>query len=253
MQSVLVIGAHPDDETMLVGGTIALLTSSGVQVHILSATRGEGGEMGDPPLGPRKALGAIREQELRCAARALGASSVQFLGYVDPVVGPDDELYPFEADFDELVARIAGVIRSVQADVVLSHGSSGEYGHPAHRLVHRAVAEAIARISDPPIFYSFAAELPGVEDRLWNESDPAHLALDIRPWLDQKEAAARCHVTQHPLFVRNHPGKTIREALRKIETFHRHHPPVESGEPLHDPFADLLQAAGAWIPEHWGR
>lgn len=253
MYSILVLGAHPDDETMLAGGTLALLSSRGWQVHIVAATRGEGGEMGDPPICHREELGAIREQELRCAARALGAASVAFLGYVDPTVGPDEELYPFEADFGRLAGQIQATIREVRADVVLTHGQDGEYGHPAHRLVHEATAAAIAHLSDPPLFYTFAAHVTGIDDHLWNESDPAHLALDIRPWLDEKEAAAHCHLTQHPLFLRNHPNETVREALRKTETFHRHHPPLEPGEPWHDPFADLLRAAGAWMPEHGER
>lgn len=247
MRSVLVLGAHPDDETMLTGGTLALLSSQGVQVHILAATRGEGGELGDPPLCTREELGAVREAELRCAARALGAASVGFLGYVDPLVGPDEELYPFEADFDELVGQILVAIHDLRPDVVLTHGRDGEYGHPAHQLLHEATREAISQTAHPPLFYSFAAKVSGIEDHIWNESDPAHLALDIRPWLDAKEHAALCHVTQHALFRRRHPGKTIRELLRTTEGFHRHHPPVEEGYPR-DPFADLLRAAGAWVP-----
>ena len=252
MQSILVLGAHPDDETMLAGGTLALLSRSGLQVHILAATRGEGGEIGDPPAGERASLGAIRERELRCAARALGAASVQFLGYVDPLVGPDDELYAFEADFDTLAGQVLHAIETLRADLVLTHGRDGEYGHPAHHLVHEAAAAAISSLSSPPLFYTFAATVPGFEDHLWNESDPAHLALDVRPWLDAKEAAAMCHLTQHALFLRNHPGQTIREALRTVESFHRQHPRLEPGEAPRDAFADLLRAAGAWVPGNSG-
>lgn len=247
MKSVLMIGAHPDDETMLTGGTLALLSSQGVQVHILCATRGEGGELGEPPVCSREEAGAVREGELRCAARELGAASVTFLGYVDPLVGPDEELYPFEADFDTLAGQILAAIRRLRPDAVLTHGQDGEYGHPAHQLLHRAARAAISRMAHPPLLYSFAAQVPGIEDHIWNENDPAHLALDIRPWLDAKERAALCHVSQQGLFLRRHPGQTIREALRTIEGFHRHHPPVMDGYPR-DPFADLLRAAGAWMP-----
>lgn len=249
MKSVLVLGAHPDDETMITGGTLALLSSRSVAVHILSATRGEGGELGEPPVCERSEAGRVREAELRCAGQVLGAASVSFLGYIDPLVGPDEELYPFEADFDVLAGQTARAIEQTGADVLISHGTDGEYGHPAHRLMHRAAAAAIRRLSNPPLFYSFAADLPGVDDHMWNESDPAHLALDIRPWLDTKEAAAQCHVSQQGLFMRRHPGETLRQALRTVETFHRHHPPIEPGSMPHDDFAELLLAAGAWTPQ----
>ncbi len=245
MKTVLVIGAHPDDETMLAGGTLALLSSQGWRVHILCATRGEGGESGDPPVCRREELAAVREQELRCAARALGAVGVQFMGYVDPPVGPDDELYPFEADFETLVGQICAAIGRTGADLVISHGSDGEYGHPAHRLLHQAVSEAISRLKPPPLFYTFAAAVPGIEDHIWNHSEIAHLALDIRPWLDVKEAAALCHRSQHALFMRRRRAETVREVLRTIESFRRHAPPVEGDSP-DDAFAALLLAAGAW-------
>jgi LmbE family N-acetylglucosaminyl deacetylase len=248
MKSILVIGAHPDDETMLTGGTLALLAGQGMAVHLVCATRGEGGELGEPPVAVRAEIGPAREAEMRCAAEALGAASVGFLGYVDPLIGPDDELFAFEADLTTLAAQIRAMIRDTGADVLLTHGRDGEYGHPAHRLVHEAVMLAARHSADPPLVYSFAAEVPGIEDHLWNVSDPAHLALDVRPWLDAKEAAALCHISQHALFLRNHPGESIRGALRTTESFHRHLPPVEAGAPQDD-FADLLRAAGAWTPD----
>jgi LmbE family N-acetylglucosaminyl deacetylase len=248
MNSILIIGAHPDDETMIAGGVIALLVERGLAVHILCATRGEGGEAGDPPLCAQSELGAVREAELRCAVQALGARSLRLLNYVDPFVGPDEEVFPFEADFNTLAAEIQQAIRQVEADGVISHGPEGEYGHPAHQLIHRAVRAAVESLDPAPFFYSFAAQVPGNEDRIWNKNTPAHLALDVRPWLDAKEAAALCHRTQHALFLRHHPGQTVREALRTLEAFHRHLPPVDDLPP-DDPFAALLLAAGAWSPE----
>jgi LmbE family N-acetylglucosaminyl deacetylase len=248
MKSVLMVGAHPDDETMLTGGILALLSAQGVGVHILCTTRGEGGEMGEPPVCERSELGAIREQELYCAAEQLGATSVYILDYVDPLVGPDEELFPFEADFDTLVGEIRRVIHQVEAEVVLAHGSDGEYGHPAHQLVHEAARAAVEQEGGGVLFYSFAAKVPGIDDHIWNDSNPAHLAVDISPWLDAKAGAARCHVSQHALFKRHHPGETFEELVRGIEAVHRHLPPVEGGSPR-DAFADLLLSAGAWIPE----
>lgn len=247
MTNLVVFAAHPDDETVLAGGTLALCAERGWQVHLLIATRGEGGDLGKPPLCSRTELGDFRARELRCASMALGAASLTLLGYVDPTVGPGDELYAFEHDYRVLVDQISSHIKRLNADVVISHGSSGEYGHPAHLLMHAVVREACEQTGRGVLFYSFAAQVPNHDDHILNENDPAHLALDIRPWLDQKEAAALCHRTQHALFTRRHPGASIREVMRFTESFHRHQPPVEDGSPQ-DPFADLLIAAGAWTP-----
>src|SRR5690242_15525901 len=84
MAAILVISAHPDDETMAAGGTLAMYAEQGYDVYILETTRGEGGEVGEPPLASREQLGAVREDELRCAAAALGARDVLFLPYLDP-------------------------------------------------------------------------------------------------------------------------------------------------------------------------
>ncbi len=242
--SIVFIGAHPDDETMLAGGTLGMLSQSGHDVHIMCATRGEGGELGEPPVtDDREQLGPIREKELRCACQALGTANVALLPYQDPIIGPGEELYPFEADFDVLVNQIRQILLEWQADVVISHGSDGEYGHPAHQLLHRASLQA-AQFTDT-IMYSVAAFVPDIEDRLWNKSDFAHLVLDIEPWLEIKHQAALCHMSQHALFKRRRKLTNVRDALRRVESFHQHwRPPTIS-----DPFAETLLAAGAWRPE----
>lgn len=248
IRSVVCFGAHPDDETMLIGGVLAMLATRGIRVHVVSATRGEGGEI-DPASGAtRETLAEVREAELRCAARALGAASVDVLGYVDPLIGEDEALYPFEADFDALTKQIADLCRRYEADVALSHGADGEYGHPAHQLMHQAVQRAVRALPGRTLFYTFAAAVPGIEDHIWNANEPAHLALDVRPWLDIKERAALCHRTQHALFKRRRNLKTVREALRTVESVRRHWPPLAEGEPPDDAFAAVLRAVGAWEP-----
>ncbi|HEX2620795.1 MAG TPA: PIG-L deacetylase family protein, partial [Phototrophicaceae bacterium] len=199
LRSVVGFFAHPDDETVLTGGMIALLTRQHIPVHVVCATRGEGGETGEPLIQvERHHLGESREQELRCAAQALG-TSVEILGYVDPLIGKDDVLSPFEANFDELTGKIISIIRQRRADLVLTHGSDGEYGHPAHQLMHRAVVRAVHEIFPAILLYTAAAAVNGIEDRIWNQNQPAHFALDIRPWGEQKLAAMQCHITQHAL------------------------------------------------------
>ncbi len=248
---VLFVGAHPDDETVMAGGTLAMLAARGVAVTVLCATDGRGGEDGGVPeaLTP-EGRARVREGELRCAADALGVRQVLLLGYVDPPIGPDETLYPFTDDEETLIAQIAAIIRQTRAQVILTHGSDGEYGHPAHVQVHRAVLQAVREYAPEVWVYGVAGHLPDVADRLWNVSDPAHLALDITPWFEAKHAAMLCHRTQHALFKRRRHLRTVREAVRTRETFHRHHPPVPMGTLPDDPFAAMLLAAGAWQPLH---
>lgn len=246
---VMAIFAHPDDETVLAGGIIALLSQQGIPVHVVCATRGEGGERGEPPLASQAELGMVREGELRCAVRALGAS-LTVMDYVDPVIGPDDVLSPFQADFDTLARQFAALIRSHGAGIVLTHGSDGEYGHPAHQLVHRAVLHGVRHMLPGVTVYTVAALVPDIPDRLWNESDPAHYVLDIRPWSAQKIAAMECHRTQHALFKRRRKLETVADALRSVESVRRAWPesPAPDAPPPDDAFGRFLRSAGAWRP-----
>jgi LmbE family N-acetylglucosaminyl deacetylase len=246
MPKLLCVVAHPDDETMLCGGTLALLAAGGVAVHILSLTRGEGGEVGEPPRCARAELGAVREQEMRCAVEKLGARTLTFLDYVDPEVGPDDMLFAPQADFNTLVGQIAEFIQRLAPEAVLTHGSNGEYGHPAHKLTHAATKQAV--ISLPALdgaapLYSFSAMYPGHPyPRNANADDPADAVLDVAAFLDQKAAAALCHATQNALFVRRRSQRagrriTVREALLTEEAVHRQWP---AAPVVGDPFLRWL-------------
>ncbi len=88
---------------------------------------------------------------------------------------------------------------------MITHGSNGEYGHPAHRLTHLAARLAVESFGDrsASLFYTVSASFEGhPKPHLSNPDDPAHLVLDIQPALDRKVQAALCHRTQHALFVR---------------------------------------------------
>ncbi len=212
--SILAFFAHPDDETMFNGGTLAYLALRGAQVHYLSATRGEGGEMGDPPLCTREELGQVRERELECAVRVLGGISVSFLGYEDPVIGPGEELYPFAEDEGEVVRKLVGILEDLDPEAVITHGSDGEYGHPAHVLANRALMRAVrVKRGEKPVVYTVAPAYEG-EPRpgLSNDSDRADWVLDVSPVRDRKIQAAACHRTQHGLFLRHASERLGREA-----------------------------------------
>lgn len=248
LRSAVCFFAHPDDETILAGGIITLLARQGVLAQVVCATRGEGGEVGDPPVVPdRELLGAAREAELRCAVHTLGAS-VTVLDYIDPTVGEGEALYPFAVAFDTLAAQFGEIAHHYQADLVLTHGADGEYGHPAHQLVHRAVLAGVPVALPETLIYTVAARVPSIEDRLWNQSETAHLALDIQPWGAAKVGAMLCHVSQHALFKRRRGLQTVPEALRTTESVRRAWPDTH-GEPPQDAFTSLLREAGAWLLE----
>lgn len=247
---ILAFFAHPDDETMLCGGTLALLARQGADVNILIATRGEGGEMGEPPLTTRENLGMVRESELSCAAKALGAR-LTVLDYIDPVIGPGDVMFPFTDDVERLVVQLVDAIRDYGINAVISHGVNGEYGHPAHKLVYRAVERAVQVLGEEaPLFYTVQGMFPDHPyPRLANEDTQAHLVLDISPVMDQKVEAALCHATQHALFVRfwsEAAGRllTVPEVVMNLESLHRVWPEVPAGETPQDALADLLRETG---------
>jgi LmbE family N-acetylglucosaminyl deacetylase len=95
MTTILAISAHPDDE-LFAGGTLAMFAEQGHDVYILQTTRGEGGEVGEPPLTTPENLGEFREQEARRAARALGARDIFFLPYIDPYMEIDGIARPID-------------------------------------------------------------------------------------------------------------------------------------------------------------
>ncbi len=246
--SILTFFAHPDDETMLIGGTLALLAQHGCQVHYLCATRGEGGETGDPPLCPQEALGDLREQELVCAVQALGGRSLTFLGYTDPLVGADDTLHPYTEDLTTLAGQVAASIRQHRPAALITHGINGEYGHPAHVLTWQAARIAVQSLgAEAPALYAVSASFEGhPRPRLANRDQAAHFVIDIRAALERKVQAALCHRSQHALFTRRSSQEAGRQlsvpevvALLNPESLHRALP---AGAPLEDPLARLLRA-----------
>ncbi|NIM96290.1 MAG: hypothetical protein GTO18_21540 [Anaerolineales bacterium] len=240
---ILAAFAHPDDETIMIGGTLAMLSSKGAVVHILSATRGEGGELGEPPLSSRAELGRVREEEFQCAAQALGARSAKCLDFVDPLIAENGDLRAFEANVDILASQLQAEMESLATKILITHGSNGEYGHPAHRLMHEA-AFLTSQHSDGVDLYTVSANFPGhPRPRLANEDDEADIVLNIEEWFPAKLAAAYCHRTQHALFVRRQSKRagrqlSISEALMKKESLHRAWPDESKGG--EDPLSQFI-------------
>ncbi|MCW5980305.1 MAG: PIG-L family deacetylase [Bryobacteraceae bacterium] len=134
--------AHPDDESLGMGGTLAKYAREGVETYLVTATRGEKGRFGDGGERPApEIVGQMRERELLAAAEELGIRQVRFLDYVD---GDLDRAEPAEAQ-----AKIAAHFRAVRPHVVATFGPDGAYGHPDHIAISQFTTAALLAAADP--------------------------------------------------------------------------------------------------------
>ena len=221
MSSILAISAHPDDESLFGGGTLAMFAEQGHGVYILETTRGEGGEVGEPPLTTQEDLGAYREQEVRRAAGFLGVKELFFLPFIDPFMEIDGIARPIDTPLGAFTEAIRYYINMLRPDLVITHGSNGEYGHPQHIYTHQATRMALANGTPNTALMSWCAwHAPTKYERILNQDDPADIVLDITPWIDAKIEAALCHQTQHAMFLRNSGASSVRDMIWHMESYH---------------------------------
>ena len=130
MRKLLVILAHPDDESFGPGGTLAKYAASGLAVHYLCGTRGEAGTVDARLLNGFRDVAELRTAELMRAAEALGLASVRFLGYRDSGMACADDAPSHTlcaAPLDEVAQRIAGFLDQLRPDAVITHDRFGGY------------------------------------------------------------------------------------------------------------------------------
>jgi LmbE family N-acetylglucosaminyl deacetylase len=138
---LICIVAHPDDETLGMGGILAKYHAEGIETYLLTAIRGECGWQGNPAEDPGpKALGTIREAELRAAAAVLGISEVQLLDYLDSDL---DKASP-----QDVIGRIVEHLRRIRPQGVITFGPDGTYGHPDHIAICQFATAAAACAGD---------------------------------------------------------------------------------------------------------
>lgn len=194
-KSLLLIFAHPDDESFGLAGTIARYSREGVPADLICATHGEaGGRLG---LAPGIDTGAAREAELREAASIAGIRDIYLLGYLDGTLGAVDER--------ELTRKLLQLMRHLRPQIVITFGPDGITGHPDHVAIGRAATAAFTRLPLPEtgrrkLYYmtipqsAMAGEpAPGVVTRPDAE---VTTAIDIRPYLDLKIKAIAAHRSQ---------------------------------------------------------
>jgi N-acetyl-1-D-myo-inositol-2-amino-2-deoxy-alpha-D-glucopyranoside deacetylase len=221
-QSLLLVHAHPDDESIYTGATMAKYAHRGAHVTLVTCTLGELGEIISPDLRhlfPDE-LGQHRIVELDRACQALGVADHRFLGeegkYRDSgMMGLPDNDDPrcfWQASVEEAATELAKVIDEVDADVVVTYGASGAYGHPDHIQAHRvtvraheltgARAKVYATVMPHSVLVG-AVELPA--DSWFKRTTDLSVAvpdgevtteIDARPYLGAKLAAMAAHETQ---------------------------------------------------------
>ncbi len=135
-KKLLAIFAHPDDESIMMGGTLAHYAQLGADVRLLCATRGEWGTISDESLAAQENLGAVREKELQNACEILG---VRLEGFLDC---PDGDIN--NTDWREIEEKIVRAIRTLRPQVVVTFGLDGLYGHPDHIAVSMLTNDAFA-------------------------------------------------------------------------------------------------------------
>lgn len=195
MRTLMLVFAHPDDESFGPGGTAARCADAGVRVVLVCATLGEAGKVGHPPVCRPEELPAVRRQELLAAARVLGIAEVELLGYPDRGCA--------EVPAGQAVERLLGLLLRHRPEVVVTFPPGGISGHPDHLAVRAwteaAVREAAAQGLSARLYYYTVPALPQLTGEQPRHPLDAcyHVRIDVRPWLPRKLAAIRCHRTQH--------------------------------------------------------
>ena len=184
--TLMTVHAHPDDETIGTGGTMAQAVKAGHRVVLVTCTRGEMGEIVVPDMDTpdnHRRLGEIRAGELERAMDRLGVTEWENLGYHDSdMMGRPGNVDPrcfWQADLDEAAGRLVWLIRRYQPDVVTTYNDFGGYGHPDHIRTHDVAVRAFDRAGDPAWYPSQLAPEHG-------GTGPALDAGGLAPWTPSK-------------------------------------------------------------------
>lgn len=234
MATLVCFHAHPDDEAIATGGVMAKAAHDGHRVILVTATRGECGEVADGFLGDDEELGDRRALELAEAAKILGAARQEFLGYHDSgMMGTPENDAPnsfWQADVEQAAQRLAQILNEEHADVLTIYDENGVYGHPDHikvwqvgvraaeiaatKKVYESTVNRTAwlrrmRQGDAPIRtietvdgvdtlvdFDAGEAQPTIEFPLGVEETELTTAVDVRDYVELKKAAMRAHASQ---------------------------------------------------------
>jgi LmbE family N-acetylglucosaminyl deacetylase len=219
--TVVFLHAHPDDEAIFTGGTMAALSAAGGRVVVVFATDGGLGL----PVDGDGALHAVRTDESRAAAELLGIARVVFLDHADSGIDADaltDRSFAATA-VATVAAELEAVLADERADALVSYEPGGIYPHPDHLQVHRVGRAAAAGAGTPTVYEAtvdrehlhfvethlvveasgavpgLLGADPGLRMSAWTIGSPTveiDLSIDVRPFIARKRAAMEAHASQ---------------------------------------------------------
>lgn len=182
----MAVHAHPDDEVVFTGGTLALYSSRGVRTVLVTATGGEEGEMHDPDLDLEEArprLGDIRREELRRAVEILGIDHLELLGYRDSgMVSTEPNQRPdnfHNADREEAICKLVALVRRFRPHVLITYDEYGAYGHPDHIKCNLITHAAFEKAGDS----DYMPEL----GESWQPLKLYYTHWPVEPWKQARE------------------------------------------------------------------
>ncbi len=243
--TLMAVFAHPDDEAFGTGGTLTRYAAEGCDVYLVTATRGEAGEIAEPDLATPANLPFVREQELRCACQIYGIHPPRFLDYQDGQLAIVNQ--------GQAVGRLVRIIRELKPQVLVTFGPDGIYGHYDHIAAYRWATIAAVLAADPDCFPDrdicephqvskvYFRVLPqGQLASMSEEGKPAAVmmdgvpfyfvgrpaeeittVIDVSDYLEAKLSGIRCHTTQvgrHNRFA-DTPDEVMRERWFREESF----------------------------------
>ncbi len=245
--TLLAAFAHPDDEAFGSGGTLSRYAAEGCDVYLVTATRGEAGEIAPGVDAVKANLPAVRERELRAACEAYGIHPPRLLDYVDGQMAIVHQ--------GQAVGKLTRIIRELRPQVVITFGPDGIYGHYDHIAIHRWTTIAVELAAQPDCFpeqldadcrphqvaklYYRALSAEQLAERaaqgraavmmdgvpfafVGYGSDYITTQIDVSAYAERKLRGIQCHLTQIGLdspFLRD-PQQALRQPSFTVETFH---------------------------------
>jgi LmbE family N-acetylglucosaminyl deacetylase len=247
--TLLFIFAHPDDESFSGAGTAMKAVAAGARIVLVTATLGERGKTGDPPVCAPEEIAACRQRELHDAARIIGFEEVHLLGYRDQELA--------DAATEEIRGKLVAILRDEQPAIVFTFDPDGFNRHPDHVAISRFTTDAIAAAADPR-WYPGTGEPHGVRRLLWTPpiapwDDPAgdtlagragaDFIVDVSAYRERRAAALRAHKTQHLTIDRYFFHRPDCDQVLSREIWRQGFGP----EPHRRPASDVLESL--WAPD----
>ena len=277
-RSILVVMAHPDDETFGMGGTLAYYTSIGVDVHLICATKGEEGDIPTELKTKDISIAEIRVAELTCAAEILGLKSVHFLGFRDSgMSGSESNKDPralVSQSIENVAELITSIIQDLEPQVIITFDPIGGYKHPDHIMIHKATSKSFFDIIEnsgqkkstnhylPEKFYyhviskrlmkvfvkllKIAGKDPSAFGKnkdiditsFANAEFPIHVQIKTANYQKQRKKAAACYISQGAGRFGGRITSVLMDLVNRKESFMQAYPPLANARRVRNDLFD---------------